>query len=73
MNPAELACRWYGHQLQGFSIRTPRHWDGLEDDKFTISQTCQRCGRVWEQKISGSLAHASCEDYAHGQLDIRLA
>ena len=72
MRPAELACRWYGHLVVGFDLRTPRCWEGLDDDQFTISQTCQRCGRSWEQQISGSLAHAACEEYEHGLLDIRL-
>lgn len=73
MNPSELACAWYGHELTELTFRTPRLGAGLDDSKFTISQTCCRCGGVWKQEISGSLAHAACEEYAHGLLDIQLA
>ena len=73
MTPSELACSWYGHELKELTFRTPRLMAELGDSKFTISQTCQRCGRVWEQEISGASAHAACEEYAHGLLDIRLA
>ena len=73
MTPSELACSWYGHELMELTFRTPRLGAGLGDSKFTISQTCSRCGGVWEQKITGGLAYLACEEYEHGLLDIRLA
>lgn len=53
MTPAELACRWWGHEVKDLVVRTPKKRTRRGDLQFFVSQTCQRCGATREDRVVG--------------------
>ena len=54
INPTELTCRWFGHEIKDLVVRTPKRRTLAGDLTFLVSQTCQRCGVTREDRVIGN-------------------
>ena len=63
MNPAELHCKWFGHDVRKLEVRTPKLWTGNSDGRFLIVARCARCGQIFEHELTGGQTHFLCEQY----------
>ena len=55
MNPADLACQWFGHRTgnEHLGVRYSEADDGEGQLTFYISVKCFRCGKVQEADVTG--------------------
>ena len=54
INPSELMCKWFGHEIKDLTVRTPNRRTVTGDLQFFVSQTCQRCGATREDQVIGN-------------------
>ena len=64
MHPAQLACRWFGHDVgDGFTVSTGSLKNAAGNDSFKFTLKCLRCGETWSQEVSGRVAFAYAEEF----------